>query len=86
MSPITRRGVLRIGAGSSGMAGSEKGHTLDLLEEDHIQMMVPVPYTRDEDIPMHMRQHTNDGRGRFTRLLYKVAQVVLCYNEHHHDD
>ena len=86
MSPISRRGVPRIGAGPSGTAGSEKGDTLDLLEEDLIQLMLHVPYTRDEDIPMRMHRHTGGGGGHFTRLLRKVVRVVMCYSEHHHDD
>ena len=86
MSPISRRGVQRIGVEPSGTVESEQGDTLDLLEEDLIQLTVLVPYTRDEDIPMRMRRHTDSGGGRFTRLLRKVAWVVMCYSEHHHDD
>ena len=73
MSPIQRRGTLRMGVGPSGMAGSEHGDSLNLLEEDLIHLTVPVSYTRDEDIPMQMHRHTGGGRGRFTRLLHKVA-------------
>ena len=68
------------------MVGSEQGDPLDLVEEDLIQLTVPIPYTWDEDIPLCMRHHTSGGRGRFTRLLCKVARAILCYSEHHHDD
>ena len=50
----------------SGTVESEQGDTLDLLEEDLIQLTVLVPYTRDEDIPMRMRRHTDGGGGLFT--------------------
>ena len=86
MSLISRRGVSRTRAGPRGTTESEHGDPLDLLEEDLIQLTIPIPYTWDEDIPMHMRRHTDSGRGHFTRVLRKVAWVVVCYSEHHHDD
>ena len=45
-----------------------------------------IPYTWDEDIPLRMRRHTDSGGDRFTQLLRKVAQVIVFYSEHHHDD
>ena len=68
------------------MVGSEHGDPLDLVEEDLIQLMVMILYTRDEDIPIYMHRHTGGGGSHFTRLLCKVAQVIACYSEHHHDD
>ena len=59
---------------------------LDLVEESLMQLTIPIPYTRDEDIPIHMRRHTGSGGGRFTQLLCKVAHVVVCYSKHHHDE
>ena len=66
MSPISRRGALRIGVGPIGTTGNEHGDPLDLVEEDLIQLTVPIPCTRDEDIPLHMHRHTSGGRGHFT--------------------
>ena len=54
MSPISRRGAPRIGVGPSGTVGSE-GDPLDLVEEDLIELMILIPYTQDEDIPLRMR-------------------------------
>ena len=71
--------------GPSGTTKDDQSY-LDHVVEDLIHLMVPIPYTRDEDILVHMRRHTGGGRGRFTRLLRKVAWVVACYSEHHHDD
>jgi hypothetical protein len=73
MSPIQCRGAPRIGAGSRGTAEDEHWDALDIMEDDLIYLMVPVPYTGDEDIPMWMCHHTRGGGGRFTRLLRKVA-------------
>ena len=86
MSLIQCHGSLRIGAGPSDIDRDGQGDTLDLLEEDLIQLTIPVSYTREEDIPMCMNHHIRDDRGCFTRLLHKVAHAILCYNEHHHDD
>lgn len=85
MSPISCKGALRTGAGPSSMARGDQSD-FDLVEKDLIQLTVPILYTRDEDIPIRMRHHTEGGRGRFTRLLHKVARVVACYSDHHHDD
>ena len=52
-------------AGTSGTAGDDET-TLDLVEELLMQLTVSVPYTRDEDIPIHMCHHTSGGRSRFT--------------------
>ena len=48
------------------MTKSEHGDPLDLVEEDLIQLTVPIPYTRDKDIPLCMRRHTGGDEGRFT--------------------
>ena len=69
MSPIQHQGELRVGAGLSGIIGGKQGDTLDLLEEELIQLTVPILYTRDEDIPMSMRRHTRRDGGCFMWLL-----------------
>ena len=76
---------MHIGAGSSSTAGDDET-TLDLVEESLMQLTVSVPYTRDEDIPIRMRRHTSGGGSHFTRLFHKIACVVACYSEHHHDE
>ena len=85
MSPLTRRGATYSCAGLSGTAGDDET-ALDLVEESLMQLIVSVPYTRDEDIPIHMRRHTNDGGSRFMQLFRKVARAIACYSEHHHDE
>ena len=85
MSLLTSRGVAHSVAGSSGTAGDDET-ALDLVEESLMQLTVLVPYTRDEDIPIHMCHHTSGGRSHFTRLFRKIACAVACYNEHHHDE
>lgn len=76
----------RIGARPRGTTEDEKGDTLDLMEENLKQLMVLVPYTREEDIPIHMCRHPRGGGGCFSHLLHKLAWDVLCYSENHHDD
>ena len=85
MSLIQRRGAPRTGAGPSDTTRDDQSD-LDHVEEDLIYLTVPIPYIRDEDIPICMRRHIGSGGGRFTRLLRKVARAVACYSEHHHDD
>ena len=84
MSPLVRRGDTHGGVGLSGIAGEDTD--LDEVEESLTQLTIFVPLTRDEDIPIRMRRHASGGGRRFTRLFRKVAQVVVCYSEHHHDD
>ena len=85
MSPISLKGAPRIGTGPSGTARDEETD-LDLVEEFLMQLTIPIPYTRDEDIPVRMRRHTSGGGSRFTRLFRKIAHVVVDYSEHHHDE
>ena len=85
MSLLTRRGATHSGAGLSGTAGDDET-ALDLVEESLMQLTMSVPYTRDEDIPIHMRRHTSGGGSRFTQLFHKIARVLTCYSEHHHDE
>lgn len=71
--------------GPSGIAGDDET-ALDMVEESLMQLTMSVPYTRHEDIPIRMCRHTSGGGSRFTRLFRKVARVVACYSEHHHDE
>ena len=54
MSPLTRRGATHSVAGSSNTADDDET-ALDMVEESLMQLIVSVPYTRDEDIPICMR-------------------------------
>ena len=65
MSPLTRRGATHAVAGPSGTA-SDYDTDLDVVEESLTQLMISVPLTRDEDIPICMRCHTSGGGSRFT--------------------
>ena len=51
MSLLTRRGASHIGEGLSGTTGDDETD-LDLVEESLMQLMMSVPYTRDDDIPI----------------------------------
>lgn len=65
MSLLSRRGVSQRGVGPSSTSRDEETD-LDLVEESLMQLTMPVPYTRDEDILIHMRCHTSGGRSHFT--------------------
>ena len=64
MSPLTQRCATHSVAGPSGIAGNDD-IDLDVVEESLMQLMMLVPLTRDEDIPIRMRCHTSDGGGHF---------------------
>ena len=85
MSPLSRRGASHTGAGPSGTAEDDETD-LDLVKQSLMQLIMPVPYTRDEDILIWMRCHTSGGGSRFMRLFCKITRVVVCYSEHHHDE
>ena len=85
MSPLVRRGASQGGVGPGGTVG-EYDTDLDEVEESLTQLTISVPLTRDEDIPVHMRCHASGGSSHFARLFCKVAQAIICYSEHHHDD
>ena len=85
MSLISERGAPQIGVGPSGTAKDEE-MDLDLVEELLMQLTISIPYTRDEDILIRMCRHTSGGRSHFTQLFHKIAHVVVCYSEHHHDE
>ena len=53
MSLISQRGVPQIGVGPSGTTRDEDTN-LDMVEESLMQLTILIPYTRDEDILIHM--------------------------------
>ena len=85
MSPLSRRSVSQTCAGPSGTATDEETN-LDLVEESLMQLTMPIPYNRDEDVPVRMRHHTSGGGSRFMQLFRKIAHAVVYYSEHHHDE
>ena len=85
MSLLVRRGASQGGASPSGTIG-KYDIDLDEVEESLTQLTISIPLTRDEDIPVCMRRHASGGGSRFSQLFCKVALVVVCYSEHHHDD
>ena len=64
MSPLTRRGAPHLVAGPSGTTSDDETD-VDVAEESLMQLTMPVPLTRDEDIPICMCHHTSGGRSRF---------------------
>ena len=65
MSLISWTGAPQTNACPSGTTRDEETD-LDLVEESLMQLTIPIPYTRDEDIPVRMRRHTSSGGSRFT--------------------
>ena len=84
MSPLVWRGAPHGGAGPCGTADEDTD--LDKVGESLTQLMIGVPLTRDDDIPIRMRRHASGGGSRFARLFRKVARAVVCYSEYHHGD
>ena len=64
MSLISQRGAPQIGIGLNYTTRDEETD-LDLVEESLMQLTIPIPYTRDEDIPIRMRRHTSGGGSHF---------------------
>ena len=65
MSPLSWRGISQTSAVPSSTAKDEETN-LDLVEESLMQLTMPVPYTKDEDIPVRMCHHNSGGGSRFT--------------------
>lgn len=72
MSLLVRRGASQGGVGPSGTAG-KYDTDLDEVEESLTQLMITIPLTGDEDIPIHMHRHASGGGSRFSRLFRKVT-------------
>ena len=56
------------------------------LEENLERLTLDIPDAAIDDLLMRYQRSTVDSvgvPGRFSRLLRRVAQAVMCYHEHH---
>ena len=82
MSPIEKqKGVIDMMA-----YRSKEDDELGDMNENLQRFSVGIPDVTTDDLPKHYQCHTTGVLGQFARLLCRVAQVVMCYHEQHHDD
>lgn len=84
MSPMQR--TSQVGYVARDAQQQDQSDTLDLLEEDLNRLTVAVSFTRQEEILVRLQWHTTGAGGRFSHVLRKISQAVVCYSEHHHDE
>ena len=53
------------------------------LEENLERLTLDISDASIDDLPMRYQRPTVRLPSRFSRLLRRVAQVVMCYHEHH---
>ena len=53
------------------------------LEENLERLTLDILDADIDDLSMRYQRSTVGVLGRFSRLLRRVAQVVMCYHEHH---
>ena len=53
------------------------------LEENLERLTLDILYADIDDLPTRYQRSTVGVLGRFSRLLCRVAQAVMCYHEHH---
>ena len=53
------------------------------LEENLERLTLDIPDADIDDLPTRYQRSTAGVPGRFSRLLRRVARVVMCYHEHH---
>ena len=53
------------------------------LEENLERLTLDIPDADIDDLPMRYQRSTSRVPGRFSRLLRRVAQAVMCYHEQH---
>ena len=53
------------------------------LEENLERLNLDIPDADIDDLPMRYQRSTAGVPDRFSRLLRRVARVVMCYHEHH---
>ena len=56
------------------------------IDENLQRLTVGIPNVSIDDLSMRYQRHTTGVSSRFSRLLHRVSQVIMCYHEHHHDD
>ena len=53
------------------------------LEENLERLTLDILDADIDDLPTRYQRSTVGVPGRFSRLLCRVARVVMCYHEHH---
>ena len=53
------------------------------LEDNLERLTLDIPNGDIDDLPMRYPRHTAKVLGHFSRLLRGVAQVIMCYHDHH---
>ena len=53
------------------------------LEENLERLTLDIPDADIDDLPMRYQRSIVGVPGRFSRLLHRVARVVMRYHEHH---
>ena len=53
------------------------------LEENLERLTLDIPDASIDDLPLRYQRPTMGVLGRFSRLLRRVSQAVMCYHEHH---
>ena len=53
------------------------------LEENLERLTLDIPNASIDSLPLRYQRPTSGVLGRFSRLLRRVARVVMCYHEHH---
>ena len=81
MSPIARR----VGTRDMMVYRSKADEELEYLKEKLHRWTMGIPDMTTDEVPRHYQCHTTGVSGQFSRLLYRVAQAIMCYHEHHKD-
>ena len=53
------------------------------LEENLERLTLDIPNASIDDLPLRYQRPTMRVLGRFSRLLHRVSQAVMCYHKHH---
>ena len=53
------------------------------LEENLERLTLDIPDADIDDLPTRYQRSTVGVPGQFSRILRRVARVVMCYHKHH---
>ena len=53
------------------------------LEENLERLTLDIPDASIDDLPLRYQRPTTRVMGRFSRLLRRISQAMMCYHEHH---
>ena len=59
------------------------GDMIEELEENLERLTLDIPDASIYDLSLSYQMPTTGVPGRFSRLLHRVAQAMMCYHEHH---